>query len=266
MMTQFLMFSLWAPLAAMGDVAVGERRYGAARPGKSAIMGMMAAALGIDRADEATHQALLSGYGLATRTEAPGMLLTDYHTVQTPAALTGRRKGDVWGTRKQQLSEPNLETLLSWREYRMDSHFLGALWERAATPYPMEALAEGLARPQYVLFLGRKACPLGAPPSPKILEAEELGEAFERYAGMMEEVFAMAFPDRKYLYKRSPNAVPVIYADVSAWKEGLLGQDQGGFHVSRRRDMVGSRSRWQFELREEIAAPQRGQLQEGGRE
>ena len=42
-MPAFLLFSLWAPLAAMGDVAVGERRTGLERPGKSAVLGLVAA-------------------------------------------------------------------------------------------------------------------------------------------------------------------------------------------------------------------------------
>ena len=47
-MGQHLVFLLHAPLGAMGGVAVGERRAGFDRPGKSAILGLVAAALGLD--------------------------------------------------------------------------------------------------------------------------------------------------------------------------------------------------------------------------
>jgi CRISPR system Cascade subunit CasD len=63
-MGKYLIFLLHAPLGAMGSVAVGERRAGFDRPGKSAIVGLLAAGLGLDRSDEAAHQALADGYGL----------------------------------------------------------------------------------------------------------------------------------------------------------------------------------------------------------
>jgi len=127
-MPAFLLFSLWAPLAAMGDVAVGERRTGLERPGKSAVLGLVAAALGIDRTEEAALRALHDGYGLAVRVDTPGTLVTDFHTAQVPPARRGRR----WPTRRAELArpkpgEPELETVLSWREYRADARFTIAL-------------------------------------------------------------------------------------------------------------------------------------------
>jgi CRISPR system Cascade subunit CasD len=66
-MGEHLVFLLHAPLGAMGGVAVGERRTGFNRPGKSAIVGLVAAGLGTDRSDEAAHTALADGYGLGRR-------------------------------------------------------------------------------------------------------------------------------------------------------------------------------------------------------
>ena len=42
----FLLFTLYAPMASFGEVAVGERRMSWSRPGRSAILGMVAARLG----------------------------------------------------------------------------------------------------------------------------------------------------------------------------------------------------------------------------
>jgi CRISPR-associated Cas5-like protein len=64
---QTVIFTLFAPIAAMGDVAVGERRAGFDRPGRSAVLGLVAAALGLDRGDEAAHSALDAAYLLSLR-------------------------------------------------------------------------------------------------------------------------------------------------------------------------------------------------------
>ena len=47
----FLVFQLQAPLAAWGDIAVGECRPTMAYPGQSALLGLLAAALGVRRED-----------------------------------------------------------------------------------------------------------------------------------------------------------------------------------------------------------------------
>ena len=57
-----LVFQLEAPLSSWGDVAVGEYRPTAEYPGQSAILGLLAAALGIDRLDTEGQSALQQGY------------------------------------------------------------------------------------------------------------------------------------------------------------------------------------------------------------
>lgn len=234
-MPSFLVFSLWAPLASMGDVAVGERRYGVDRPGKSAVIGLIAAALGIERAEEASHQALMAGYGFAVQVDAPGTLLSDFHTAQVPPA----RKGKRWATRRDELAEPDLETILSWREYRCDARFSVALWARPAAPHPLEDLARSLARPHFTLYVGRKACPLGLPPGPKILEADGLAAVFSTFAAALPEIAKPLFA-----------GCGTIHADAEAAEQGWLDADFRG----NRRDEVVSRKRWQFGLRAEAIA------------
>src|SRR5215469_1393549 len=79
-MPEFLTFVLAAPLAAMGEIAVGERRGSWDRPGRSAVLGLIAACLGLAREDEGAHESLETGYGLALRVQNVGPLLPDYHT------------------------------------------------------------------------------------------------------------------------------------------------------------------------------------------
>jgi CRISPR system Cascade subunit CasD len=50
-MMEYLLFRLYGPLASWGEIAVGESRHTATYPGKSALLGLLAAALGIRRDD-----------------------------------------------------------------------------------------------------------------------------------------------------------------------------------------------------------------------
>ena len=135
-MPEFLTFALAAPLAAMGDIAVGERRGGWDRPGRSAVLGLVAACLGLTREDEAAHAALESGYGLALCRQRLGPLLADYHTAQVPPRQRGRR----FATRAEELAAQDFETILSRRDYRTDFLVLGALWQRSGARWPLEQI------------------------------------------------------------------------------------------------------------------------------
>ncbi|MGH8674002.1 MAG: type I-E CRISPR-associated protein Cas5/CasD, partial [Burkholderiales bacterium] len=70
-----LVFRLYAPLASWGDVAVGEYRPSHAYPGRSALLGLIAAALGVDRGDEQRHRQLDDELAFAVAVFAEGSLL-----------------------------------------------------------------------------------------------------------------------------------------------------------------------------------------------
>jgi CRISPR system Cascade subunit CasD len=108
----FLTFVLAGPLGAFGSLTVGERRETWDRPGRSAVLGLVAACLGVEREDEDAHQALETGYGMALRIERMGPLLADYHTAQTAP----QRKGRTFRTRREELATPDLYTILSRRD------------------------------------------------------------------------------------------------------------------------------------------------------
>ena len=243
-MREILLFTLYAPLAALGEVAVGERRVSSARPGRSAILGLLAAGLGIERRDEAAHAALDRGYGVAVRVEAEGALLQDYHTAQVPPAKKGRR----WPTRRAELAEPRLETILSLREYRADARHTVAVWTAHDPPHPLGALAEALRRPRFTLYLGRKACPLGLPSAPRIVAAETLAEAFATFDRDMPGAERALRADLELLPETG-----TLYADADV--RDWLGQDHTVRRIERRRDAIVSRRRWQFGLRDELVAP-----------
>lgn len=242
-MPAFLLFTLYAPLAAMGDVAVGEQRASLPRPARSAILGLVAAALGIERRDEAAHAALERGYGLAVRVEHQGGLLQDYHTAQVPPA----RRGTSWSTRREELAEPALETILSLREYRTDAHHTVALWARGDAPRPLAELGAALQRPRFTLYFGRKACPLGLPPAPRLVEASTLVGAFLEF----ERALSGAERELRERLDLLPTA-GTIHADAEA--RGWLGDGLSLRRIERRRDVVVSRRGWQFGVRDELVA------------
>lgn len=246
-MPAMILFTLWAPMAAMGDVAVGERRAAFDRPGRSAIIGLVAAALGLPRDDEAGLAALDAGYGLALQVLSPGGLMQDYHTVQAPAA----RKGAAWPTRAAALAADRVETLLSLRDYRLDPVVAVALVARGEPRWPPAALAAALRRPAFTLYFGRKSCPLGLPPAPLLFAGDRLAGAFAALHDARPE------PERNVLAAlRLPDQRVTVYADrdLGPGEGDVLGDDYRILRIERRRDRPASRHRWQFEARDEIVA------------
>ena len=61
---RFLLFTLYAPMGSFGEIAVGERRMSWARPGRSAVLGLVAAAQGIERGDEEAARRQEDRHGL----------------------------------------------------------------------------------------------------------------------------------------------------------------------------------------------------------
>jgi CRISPR system Cascade subunit CasD len=245
-MAQIVLFTLWAPLAAMGDVAVGERRGGFDRPARSAVLGLVAAALGYQRSADADHAALENGYALALRVLSPGQLIQDYHTVQAPPARRGKR----WQTRAEALDEPKLETLLSRRDYRADPVVTAALIARGKGDPTPERIAAALRAPHFVPYFGRKACPLGLPLAPLLVEAADLADAYRAYDEKAGE------PERQILSSlRLSVDQSTIYGDRDLLDPALdLIRPECLLRIERRRDRVASRNRWQFDLRDEVVA------------
>ncbi len=178
---QFLVFQLQAALAAWGDVAVGEYRGSRERPGSSALVGLLAAAMGVKRDDEAGHAMLRDGYAFAVGTVAAGELMRDYHTAQMPSRSD--LKGRPHRTRRDELAIPkrDLNTVLSTRDYRQGGAWVVAVQALSGAPHNQAELAEALRSPRFVLYLGRKCCPPAAPLAPKVADAVSAHAALVAY-------------------------------------------------------------------------------------
>ena len=167
-MHEYLVFVLCAPMGAFGSYAGHERRGSDLVPPRSAVLGLLGAALGVERAD-ADGQAALRRYGVAARSLTHSAALRDYHTVQTvPAKVkhpAGRRAAiDRIGR--------DINTTITVRDYRTDVAVAVAVWGRDER-WSLAQVAAALRQPAFVLFLGRKSCPLAAPVNPCIVEAPD---------------------------------------------------------------------------------------------
>lgn len=239
----FLIFQLRAALSSWGEPAVGEYRGTAEHPSESALVGLLGAALGVRRDDEAAHAALRDGYGFAFGIQSGGSLLRDYHTAQVPGRTA--LKGRPHATRRDELTVPkhDLTTVLSTRDYRQGAGCLVAVQAHANARYTLDALAASLRQPSFVLYLGRKSCPPDAPLWPQIIEAASARDAFTRYLERLQIAF-------KELGTNGDDVLPVSRI---AWGDGV---DAGVVPdlSTQRKDQLIRRHGWQFRDRVEHIA------------
>lgn len=219
-----LVMRLTAPLASWGEPAVGEYRPSADWPGQTALMGLLGAALGLDRADEEAQVSLRDGYRFAIGVLATGDLMRDYHTAQVPGRSA--LKGHPHRTRRDELAvgKQELNTILSTRDYRQNGDWLVGVIANDQSQWSLELLAGALRRPHFVLYLGRKSCPLAAPLAPSVLAANTVKDAFERYLANIED---------------APPLTRLV------WSEGVEAGLDPDLSVPRK-DRLISRRRWQF--------------------
>lgn len=239
---EFLVFHLHGPMASFGEIAVGEYRPSSAHPTKSAIMGLVAAALGIQRGDEEGQAELFRNFGYGVFVLHEGVLLRDYHTIQTPTASSLKKQPAF--TRRDELNREQaaIKTILSSRDYRQGAWYRVVLWKRSGS-MELAKLRDSLEKPKYTLYLGRKSCPLAIPLEPKICEAQGAVEALRTAShsldAELEKVFTGWSP-KKTIRGR-------IYLDEDGALEDLPARK------IRRWDEPISRKRWQFRERTEIA-------------
>lgn len=254
-MADYLLLRLYGPLASWGEIAVGENRHSAVHPSRSALLGLLGAALGVERADEAGQQALTNGYRFGIKLEATGSPLRDYHTIQVGVPP---RKSQ-FRSRRQELAADKVETILSTREYRCDSLVIVAVQALPDAPADLAQLSQALRQPHFPLYLGRKSCPLSVPLLPQQLTAESLREALDAAAFpsllalLKESEFDTAWPtwhDRQAFYLNQ-----VRYY----WEDGMQAGMKPSFDTWRH-DQPLSRTRWQFAPRREWVALQEGDV------
>ena len=245
----FLLFRLYGVLASWGEIAVGERRGSWSRPSKSAVLGLVAAALGLKRQENDRHAALAAGYGFAIRVDSPGVPLRDFHTVQTAHSRDVkmlRKRNARPLTRSCELSVKACVTILSQRDYYADALYTVALWPRDDAPMSLFKIRNALLRPEFTLYLGRKSCPLSLPLAPEVIKAGELLHAFAVYRPL--ESNELSSPLSIILNQEN---MPTLFA----WEDNIVPTAcLRSIHVERRRDVPSDRLRWHFSERHEQVA------------
>ena len=163
-----------APLQSWGHASRFERRTTALHPTRSGVLGLVAAALGIDKngPDEAAQLARLASLRVSTYTlprldprgrELPIVRLEDYHTVGACY--------DEDDIRQRQMLVHNAEgkirksggiptPAVTYRHYLLDARF-GVLLEGPVAL--LGEIAAALADPHWGVWLGRKSCLPAAP-------------------------------------------------------------------------------------------------------
>lgn len=149
MSEQWMALYLSAPLQAWGVSSRFMRRTTLPHPTQSGVVGMLCAAMGIERDDE-SGIARLAGLDMEFFVMAPGGRLTDYHTVgggydakQQRGAIPHSAGGGPFGT------------VLTYREYLEDARF-GVLVRGEASV--INECAAALRDPVWGVWFGRKAC------------------------------------------------------------------------------------------------------------
>jgi CRISPR system Cascade subunit CasD len=229
-MPRYLTFQLYAPLSSWGEPAVGEKRNSARHPSKSAVLGLVAAAMGYRRQDDALHLSLQDSLGFGVKLVGESFPTADYHTIQAaekqrPHML--KRKDEV-----QELSK----TWLSSRQYRQDALSVVALWNTSNAQIDLADILTSLKQPTFSLFLGRKSCPPALPLNPIIGEHDSLKTALDSHPTDP----ALTYP-------------PNQRVDGYFWEQTEHAGQQEQYTVLRS-DQILSRERWQHGQRTELVA------------
>lgn len=252
-MTDYLMLRLYGPIASWGEVAVGELRHSATHPSRSALLGLLGAALGIERNDEAGQQKLTDGYRFGIKLESIGLPLRDYHTIQVgvpPRKFQFR-------SRRQELLADKVDTMLSTREYRCDSLALIAIEPLPSAPATLDELAEALRRPRFTLYLGRKSCPLALPLAPQCVTADSLREALDDTSHPSLLGLLGTQPTQQTWPSREDSRAFHLGQARYYWEDGMQAGIAPSFQTMRH-DHPLSRKRWQFAARREWVALNEG--------
>lgn len=155
-MREHLVFTLSAAMSSMGELAGHERRGTWSWPGRSAVLGLCAAAMGIRRDGDFSA---LDGLGLAVASFDTGEPLRDFHTaVSIRSSIIKRPQSRAEALR---VDAGRSNATITLRDYRVGVLYGVALWGDG-----LAAIEDALRRPTFVLSLGRKSCPLSAPLAP----------------------------------------------------------------------------------------------------
>lgn len=180
-------------------------------PARSAVIGLMGAALGIERNGDFS---VLDALKINVAIFDAGEPLRDYHTIETvPSAAV-----KMPNSRPEALRDARgrTNTAITLRDYRT-----GVLYGIAAQGEGLGKIAVALNEPHFTLYLGRKSCPLASPTGARVVEADS--------------------PEAALAYLKAP-----LWREAPVVARTLVTDDPKGELVS---DVPLDRGRWHFSSR-----------------
>ncbi len=140
-------------------------------PTRSAVIGLLGAALGITRENHEQLYVLSNQLKIAVQVNKTGQKIVDYHTVQNFRSPMGKiQKG----------------TKPTYREYWCDSEHSFAI---TADNETIEVLCSKVKSPVFTLFQGRKSCPLTRPLFDSVVENDNPANALKE-SGSLGQIFS----------------------------------------------------------------------------
>lgn len=151
-----LIIKLAGPLQSYGNEATFNRRTSYHYPSKSAVLGIIAAALGYRRDDSQIRG--LNQLQMAVRIDQPGRTMTDFQTVE--------------------YDQKHHKRSLSYRDYLQDAVFVVAI---SGKDKIIENIQFALHHPKFQLYLGRRANVPAGPLKTKTFDDSKLIEVLKKY-------------------------------------------------------------------------------------
>jgi CRISPR system Cascade subunit CasD len=154
--TAYLALYFDAPLQSWGYASKFDRRTTLAHPTRSGVLGLLCAALGVDRSDTQELARLDDSLGVEVYVFRLGSRLADYHTVgggydprREPLRICKTGEGKVRQKNGQSIA------VITHREYLEEARF-GVV---VSGPSDLIAdMAQAVRNPVWGLWLGRKSC------------------------------------------------------------------------------------------------------------
>lgn len=196
-----LTIRLAGPLQSYGTESTFLYRGTNTYPSKSAIVGMIAAALGYRRDDQRIEE--LNKLFFATRTDQVGSVMNDFQIVEYKAG----------------------KTKLTYRDYLQDSVFVVAIGSENIQL--IDKIAYALKHPIFQLSLGRRSnCPAG------VLKIEEFMNK-----SPLEVLKTMSWQASKWYQRKHKHQQDVL---VEIYVDTLLDKDNSSVDTFMQKDLVGS--------------------------
>ena len=151
MSEKYLIMSLISPLQSWGLMGCFDDRDTSMFPTKSAIVGLLCSALGIDRGDEESISEIAK-LTLSIIQYQRGIVHTDFHTV-------GHRHKDPLFRLRTAENKPK-HGAVTHRDYLSDAKFIVILSGEASV---IDRCAAALDNPKWSTFLGRRSCVPASP-------------------------------------------------------------------------------------------------------